>query len=419
MRPRLAATSLLIAALCAAPRAHASPQDLFGYGPRSIAMGGLGATFVDDSAAVHANPAGLARARARDVSLGYQGAVYALYTAREGEANVHAPVERARASTIGLTLPLPFGGPLTERVVLGFGFYTPVDIIVRGRILRPETPQFLVVADRAQSVALQMGLGVDVGCGLRLGAGFAAMAAITGTVVIATDATRRVGSRVDNQLVASYAPVAGAAFDAGPLRFGLVFRGVLEGHFRVAIEARDIGLPLPVFNIAGLAQYDPWQLAFEVGYARGPLTLALGATFKRWSEYPGLLEATTANSPRPPAVGFADTLVARAGAEYRWHFGGSEVALRGGYFFEPTPAPEAREAANYLDNDRHVGTLGLAVGGRALGTAVRMETFFQAHVLPERRSAKLDGVPADNPGAPTIRYGGAFYATGVTGTVTF
>jgi long-chain fatty acid transport protein len=419
MRAALLATALSSAALCLPARAHASPEDLFGFGPRTIAMGGLGATFVDDYAAVHANPASLSRARVRSFSLGYQGTVFDLSVQRGSGPREHASIERARATTIGLTLPLPFGGVLTDRLALGFGFYTPTDVVVRGRILRPETPQFLVVADRAQTVALQMGLGVDLGYGLRVGAGFAALAAITGSVLIATEASGRVGSRVDNQLVASYAPVFGASFDTGPFRVALVFRGILEGRFAVSIEARDIGLPLPVFNIAGIAQYDPWQIALEGGFVRGPWTLAVGATFKRWSEYPGPLEATTSRSPAPPAPGFHDTLVLRAGAEHRWNFGTSQVALRGGYFYEPTPSPDAIGMANYLDNDRHVGTLGLALSGQAAGTTLTVEPFFQAHWLPTRVTVKGENVPEDNPGAPSIAHGGAFYVAGVTGTVTF
>lgn len=413
------AVTVAFVVLFVAPVAVASSQDLFGYGGRSVAMGGLGATFVDDYAAVHANPAGLSRARQRSLSLGYVGAVYALSIAYGAMQPEHVPIERARATVIGLTLPLPFGGFLRDRIVLGLGFYTPTDVVVRGRIVRPETPQFLVLADRAQSVAVQLGLGISLPHGLRFGAGFAALAAISGSVVITSDASGRVGSRVDDQLVASYAPVLGASWDAGPLRLAVVYRGVLEGRFGVTIEARDLGLPLPVFNIAGIAQYDPWQIATEMGYVRGPWTVALGGTLKHWSDYPGPLEPTTINSPRPPPVDFSDTIVVRVGVERRWDFDTSHVAVRGGYFFEPTPVPEARGIANYLDNDRHVATLGLSLGGRCLGTAVTMETFFQAHWLPVRTNIKSSEVPADHPGAPFIAHGGGLYFTGLIATVTF
>ncbi len=424
-RPRLLASlSLAVAAALAAPAAHASPEDLFAYGPRAGAMGGTGATFLDDYAAVHANPAGLSRARERSFSLGFLGAQFALWTSRPTQGMQPPPVQplysdRARATTIGLTLPLPFGGILRDRIALGLGFYTPTDVVVRGRILRPEQPQFLLLPDRSQSVALQMGLGFDLGRGFRVGVGFAALAAIVGGVLIAQDATGRVGSRVDDQLVASYAVVAGASYDHGPFRFAATFRDALVARFAITIEARDIGLPLPVFNIAGIAQYDPRQGSLEAGYVRGPWTVALGTTFKRWSEYPGPLVSTTANSKPPVAPGFGDTWVLRVGAEHRWSQPRSHVALRLGYFYEPTPAPLAQWVGNYLDNDRHVITTGISIAGRTLGTQLSVETFAQLHLLTTRTSTKAHDVPMDNPGYPSITYGGLIFVLGVTASVTF
>jgi long-chain fatty acid transport protein len=151
----------------------------------------------------------------------------------------------------------------------------------------------------------------------------------------------------------------------------------------------------------------------------GPWTFALGTTFKRWSEYPGPLVATTENSKPPAAPGFGDTWVLRIGAEHRWNYPRSHIALRAGYFYEPTPVPLAQWVSNYLDNDRHVATLGVSIGGRAFGTQLTMETFAQLHILATRTSTKALGVPLDNPGAPSITYGGSAFVFGLAGTVTF
>lgn len=412
-----------LSALTLAPRsAHASPQDLFGYGPRSSAMGGLGASFADDYSAVHSNPAGLSRARETAFSFGFVGGAYDLYTQQGTSPRAPLSVERMRATTIGLTLPLPFGGLLRDRLVVGLGFFTPTDVVVRGRIQRPETPQFLVLADRAQSVALMLGLGVELPAGFRFGVGFAALAAITGTVLVSTDVSGRAGSRVDNQLVASYAPHVGASWERGWLRVGAAFRGTLVGRFGVTIEARDIGLPLPVFNIAGIAQYDPWQVALEASAQHRGFTGAFGATFKRWSAYPGPVEATTMNTRRlPPAVNFSDTLVLRLGGEYRARIRHGEVAARVGYFYEPTPVPAATGVANYLDNDRHVLTVGGSVGGTFRGSRIVLDLFAQAHLLTPRAAVKDATVTAmgGNPGAPSIEHGGAVYVLGTQIAVTF
>jgi long-chain fatty acid transport protein len=242
---------------------------------------------------------------------------------------------------------------------------------------------------------------------------------LVGTVLIAPDAMGHIGTQANTQLLSAYAPTLGASWDMGPVRFGAVFRGALAARFAIDVTARDVGVPLPLLHLGGIVQYDPWELGVEAAYVRYGWTAALGLTFKRWSEYPGSLEPITTGAPRPAAPGFSDTLVPRAGLEHAWRLGAGIIALRGGYFYEPTPVQRAQGAANDLDNNRHVASLGLAVGGDAFGSAVTLEVFAQAHFLVERDVVKAPSVGADNPGFPSIRYGGAVYFAGLTGTVTF
>ncbi len=405
-----------VTALGFAPSASASPQDLFGYGGRACAMAGLSGAISDDYAAVHANPAGLSRARDVAFSLGYQGAGFDITRRVAMGAPEHLGQDLSRGTVIGLALPLPFGGALRDRIVIGLGFYTPTDVVVRGRILRPETPQLLLLSDRTQTVGIQAGVGVALPWGLRVGGGFVALAAIRGGVVIAQDSTGRVGSRVDNQLVASYAPIVGVSFEHSIVRSSVVFRGTSVGRFGVTIEARDIGLPLPAFNIAGIAQYDPWQIAAETGVQLEGWSLLAGLTFKRWSEYPGPLERTTERSPEPPRPAMADTFVPRVAFEKEWARRTQRWALRGGYFFEASPLPSRTERANYLDNDRHVVSLGASVSARWRGTTAKFELWSQLHVLAARDFT--DGT-IEAAASPTITTAGAIIAGGTHVTVTF
>lgn len=380
-------------------------------------MGGLSGAIGDDYATVHGNPAGLSRAREIAFSLGYQGAGFLLSQQRAGASPRHVAQDASRGTVIGLAMPLPFGGVLRERIVIGLGFYTPTDVVVRGRILRPETEQFLLLSDRTQTVAIQAGIGVALPWGIRVGGGFVALAAIRGSVVIAQDSTGRVGSRVDNQLVTSYAPVVGASFERGIIRSSVTFRGTSVGRFAVTIEARDIGLPLPAFNISGIAQYDPWQIAGEAGVQLEGWSLLAGLTFKRWSEYPGPLERTTERSPEPPRPATSDTFVPRFGFEKQWARRTQRWSLRGGYFYEPSPLPSRTESANYLDNDRHVVTLGGAVSAVWLGTRAGLELWSQVHVLSPRDFT--DGTVALDMAPPTITARGVIVAAGLHTTVTF
>jgi long-chain fatty acid transport protein len=425
--------ALALAVLCGASSrpASASSEDVFGFGARSGAMGAAGSAVGQGYEAVYGNPALLSLAHERELTLGFLGAHFDL---RAGD---RISYEGLRGSFIGAVLPVPFGGALKDRVTIGLGFFAPFDLIVRGRILYPETPQFLI-ADRTQTVAVQAAVGVHVWEGLRIGGGFAALAALTGSVLVATDASGRVGTVVEDTLVASYGPIVGASYDIGDAyRIGLAFRGELVGRFNVVITVQDLGgIVVPPLNISGVAQYDPWQIALEAARIKGPWKIAVGATFKRWSVYPGPVEATVRCPETDPATGmpfegtcgalvpagpdYSDTIVPRVGVERSLELRpGLRAHLRGGYFFEPTPSPEQTGVANLFDNSRSVVTLGY---GLELGPPlpdVRIDWFGQVHVLHPRTHTKDASVPVDNLGAPSVETSGVIVAGGMTAGVRF
>src|ERR1700689_4509960 len=165
MGPRFIVRSLAIAvaaaALFAASSAHASPEDIIGFGTQSPAMGGTGAAYSSGFDATYNNPAPLSLIRERRLSLGFQGAAYSLSATGAGEPG-RVSYDAAKGIVVGVALPLPFGGVLKDRIALALGAYTPTDIVVRGKILYPETPQFGLFGDRTQSLAIRLGVGADV-----------------------------------------------------------------------------------------------------------------------------------------------------------------------------------------------------------------------------------------------------------------
>ena len=423
--------------------AAASPEDVFGYGARSAAMGATGAAVSEGYEAVYGNPALLSTARERRLTLGMIGAIFDLSAGadRAGGSASHAGDRRLsydplRGGLIGATLPVPFGGALADRVVIGLGFFTPFDLIVRGRILYPETPQFLL-ADRVQSIAVQASLGLDVGHGIRVGGGFAALAALSGSVLVATDASGQVGTVVEDTLVASYGPILGASYDFGAYRIGATFRGELVGRFNVVIEVKDLGqLTVPPLNISGVAQYDPLQAALEVARVEGDWTLSLGATYKRWSAYPGPAEATVRCPETDPETGepwsgacdplvpedpgYSDTVVPRVGVERAFApRAGVTMKLRGGAFFEPSPAPAQTGTSNLYDNHRAALTLGYGLSLGPPFPRISLDLFAQLQLLLPRTHEKDASVPPDNAGAPSVETRGLIVAGGTTIGVAF
>jgi long-chain fatty acid transport protein len=409
--------------------ARASPQEVIGFGYRSIGMGNTGVAIGSGVDSVYANPALLSASHDLSLSLGIMGASFALSAEGPGSTSELVPYSALRANTIGGILPLPFGGVLTDRVTIGLGFMTPFDVVVRGRILYPEKAQYLL-ADRTQSVAVQAALGVDIGYGIRLGGGFAALAALDGSVTVGTDASGRIGTTVEDTLVASYAPIVGAAFDIDErYRVGLTFRGELVGRFNVVIRANDLGqLQIPPLNISGVAQYDPWQIAAEFARVSGDFRVAIGLTYKHWPAYPGPIEPTVrcedaepdtdcdVLSPRDPA--FTAVVSPRAGVERAWSVqDGATLLARAGYAFEPSPAPEQTGATNYFDNHKSVFSVGYGVELADPLPPIGFDGFAQLQWLHARSHEKriADGAARDG----MVDTSGLILALGTSGTVRF
>jgi long-chain fatty acid transport protein len=410
-------------------RALASPEDLFGYGAQSAAMAGTGAATSHDFEAAYTNPALLSRIARPKLTLGLLGATFDEVVTGDGLPG-RIEDRSAHGIDIGADLPIPLGGILKNRVAGALAFYTPSDVVVRGRILYPEIPQFPLLSDRAQCVAIRMGIGIDIGHGFRIGGGFAALAEIVGTVVVATDASGKVGTQIDDQLVATYAPILGASYEGklggGTFRAGAVFRGALAARFSVSIDATKLSsIAIPVFDIAGLAQYDPLQSGLEVAWQNEKWMLTVGVTWKHWNDYAGPLEPTlpALEVPKPD---FSDTVVPRAAVERTFALGnGAAFHARGGYFFEPTPVGSHLPSSpkydiptqtvvnvptRYFDADRHVFTAGLGVSLKK-PLPIDVDTFAQAHVL-QPRTMTLDAGAA-NGSTSTANISGSILVTGV------
>jgi long-chain fatty acid transport protein len=447
MRRRAAVAALSFGLACAARPALASPEDVLSYGPRSSAMGGTGAASSEGFEAAYTNPALLSRVREQKLTLGLETATFDLHADGAGQPG-RVSYQPLRAIVIGADVPIPLRGRLADRIGAGVAMATPTTLIVRGHVPYPEQPQFSLLPDRVQSVTVRAGIGFDVGWGIRVGAGFGALAEIDGDAVVATDSTGRVGARVEDQLLTTYAPTLGVSYDL-PLRDGAVtragitYRGALAARVAVAIDATKLSsINLPVFNIAGLAQYDPAQVAIEVARSSGPLAIAVGVTWKRWSAYPGLIEPTipcngdpSCGALVPPAIAYSNTLVPRAGVEYTIDAARSlALRLRGGAWYEPTPLPSTLPSSQaydpgsaravdvptrYYDASRLAMTLGYGLELRDPLPPITIDLFAQAHVLVPRT---IEADAADTPTGPVTNradVGGTVLAAGLLVGVTF
>ncbi len=424
----------LLAELAAPVRVHASPPDVLGYGARSSALGLTGVSWANDYEATFANPAGLATQRRTGVSIGMQAG--ALQLTLDDQA---FPIDPTSGQVIGFHLPLPFGGPLKDVLVLGTGFYTPSNTVLRNDIIFTEIPQFAVLA-RAQSVALHLGLGINldkVVPGLRVGVGFSVLANTAGRLDVELDEGSRFVSLTETQLLAGFNPIIGVQYDrdtsVGKFTFGLVWRDEVRSDVGLNIQVEGLPIPLPIITINAVAQYDPHAFVFEAGWSPTPnFMVALQLGYERWSRWPGVVGKSSEFSNLPPDPEFRDTITPRLGLEYRTSARRTKLALRLGYSYEMTPAPPARiadlrdsegaplvirgvqqtRAVRYLDSDRHVFTGGGGVEFVFDNANFGLDLFIQLHRIAER----THDVPAEG-GTENMVHSGYILAGGWAATV--
>ncbi len=377
--------------LCAlmASRAVASVPDLFGLGARTPGMAGTGIAGSNGWEAAYGNPGALSAEAGRRLTLGYVFGHFG--TSIDGAS--HVP-EDTHAAVIGATLPLPLGGFMKDRMVLGLGFVLPAGVITRARVPTDDEARLALLDTRTQVVGIDVAASIRVHDRVSVGGGVLALAALKGRIQLSADAAGRIGALSNQQLVADYAPLAGALVRVtDTLELGAVFRGESRAGFDVAVDNQlgdKLPLGLPVLHVTGVAQLDPMQAGAEAAAHIGRTMIVGGVTWKHWSAFPRPTEKPNQASPEPPAPGFSDTVVPRAALEHGLPTTLGELSLRGGLWFEPTPAPEGTP---YLDNHRVAGTVG--AGLRA--PPFQLDVFYQLHVL-----------------VPRTRSGGSLHVAGLT-----
>jgi long-chain fatty acid transport protein len=377
LRPRHAAGRLeaiiLAAALAAAGPAFASGLDLFGFGARSSALAGSGASIADGYDAVYENPSGLARVTKTRLTAGYEYGHFALSI-----DNSSTPIDDANLFVLGGELPVPFTGALRDRVFAGFGLLVPSSLVARAQVPDPTKP-FLMLQDRAQVVGIQFATAVHVLPRLDIGAGLLALAALVGDINVKADASLHINAESELQVTADYAPILGATWHMDSSDIGLVYRGESAASYDVNVAnnlGTSLGVGLPKLRFKGVAQYDPRQVEAEMAWRLRPrISLITSLTYKRWSDYPGLAAPPTMNSTPVNQTVFNDTWVGRVAVEWQLAHAG---VVRAGYAYEPSPIGAPKNGpTNELDADRSI----LAAGYGFVYGLVRVDLFTQWHLL--------------------------------------
>lgn len=421
---------------------RASVEDLYGAGGRGPALAGALTADSRGPESTFYNPAGLVHADRFSLF-----ATTSLFT-QALEAGVTGGVSDPTVGvSLGLAAPIPFGGPLEDRLFFGAVVHLPTDGARLIRIELPgfDQPYFLPYQNATERAVISAGLGVRVTDRLRVGAGMeihlldspnavAGGVGRTGTFELSTDLA----------LLADYVPRFGIELDGGAVgeafqawTLGVTYRHRFDEDFALPTQF-DIGFPATL-QVAGSTFFVPREVAVGLAWRPGPGWMVTGdIVWEGWSELPsprirvgiigldGLLpdpDLAEILAPVPdPRV--ADTVSPRLGLEWNLLASGVDApfVLRAGYAYEPSPGEPQGDPLLFLDA-RHVGALGIdwVVGSPTLQPdepRLEIEAYGQVHVLESERRV----VPASL--SPTgedlaVRGGGWVGVTGVAVRVTF
>jgi long-chain fatty acid transport protein len=431
--------------------ARANPLDAFGFGSRETAMGGAVAADVSDFSSSYYNPAGLAKARAFELSIGYFRADHFLYM--NGQNSGVDPVKGIVGGAVvpGKVYGLPFA--------IGVGLHLPDDRLTRVRALAQDQPRWELYDNRNQRLWFGVNAAISPFPWLQIGGGVTFMAATLATLDISghIDLIEPTDSSLRHQVQADLKSVTYPDFGARVevtknFALALVYRGQFGLDLNVAANVKagiGAGAAGDITTLALALQTDtidsflPQQVVLGGSWKlTDDLRTNLDVTWVNWGAYvppvtkietqlsvpipPGTTLPGGVMAPTTPAptvvlpISIHDTFVPHLGVEWRalarptW-----EGFVRGGYEYDRSPIGAQTGATNYVDRDRHAFSAGLGVRliapGKILPGDVRFDVHGQLSVLPTETTVKND--PSDLVGDYTA--GGHIWNVGMMATVGF
>jgi long-chain fatty acid transport protein len=370
--------------VCAARAAHANPADMFGFGARGAAMSGAQVAAADDGSANYYNPALLARLDTIRIELGYQAALPALTV--DGQDN---DVDSSRGTDLDIAVPGHLAG---ARFTIGAMIFLPDQSLTRLRNQSAQKPRWALYDNLPQRIVFGANAAMSLGDRFAIGGGISFMAATKGAVSLKglvgfpRPEKSDLDLSIDVDLDTVRYPVGGVWLRALPwldlaasyrggffLTIDLAFRidgdvglpgqdpVVHDGHIALRTVSQDLFQPAQ-WTVGGLARVDDhFSVAFDLAYHRwstfqnpsahiDPPDLDLGP-------FQGLVNLPP-GAPLPDPH-FHDIVVPRLGMEWLAREDDARrVFVRGGYHYEPSPAPEQTGESNFIDNDKHTFSLG-------------------------------------------------------------
>ncbi|MDJ0765352.1 MAG: hypothetical protein QNJ97_20395 [Myxococcota bacterium] len=300
----------------------------------------------------------------------------------------------------------------------GFGLMSNDDgSVVKINDLSPRTHNFMRYGREAQRAVLQAGIGLGfledafgIGLGAHLSFVGKGKVKITEVDISAEEQTPEGESRMDMSMDPSF--LGGVYVRPGKL-IGIKNLETLELAFAYRQWSELNIYPFDTFAVATgniplemvLALYDyytPETFIFGISYSISGLSLSLEGEYQRWSKFK-VSSANFINFPNIPQM--ESIIMSKFGISYNVITNLTAIA---GYYYQPSYVPKAARTGpyNFLDNNKHVGSVGIQyiisrLGN--LGGALELNASYQFQYLVPERVTKDDQT---NTLDPDYEYGG-------------
>jgi long-subunit fatty acid transport protein len=412
--------------------AHASVAELFGVGPKAVAMGGAFTAVADDHSATWYNPAGLTQPASIQASAGVLFVNYDLKVNRAPR-----PIRSRGGMYIGVVAPLFHGNGAA-----GVWGYYPQAVLQTNKFQSPAEPNFPLDENRGEIFDLSPALAYDFTPKFSFGAGFRLISnqksRLDMFLPLAFNSSAEGGSgdvvqagsgelivEVKNRIT----PVMGVLWRPYEnLRLGATWRYFTRQHVQIDNEVSTIttssvtksGFIATLLSqdaiISGRFQgyqfYSPNEISFGVAYDPSPrLTLAANLDWELWSEInDNRIDGNhfapfnyKLGAPEPLLINFIhykpttghNIVIPRFGFEWRpptkrGPLGPVDFQVRGGYAFRPAVFRD--------DQGAGVDLMSVFAGPAARGTIVRYRSLGTNDLDADRHILSVGlGMTIDDP----------------------
>ncbi|MBU0993904.1 MAG: hypothetical protein KJ737_15525 [Proteobacteria bacterium] len=392
--------------------------DTFGASPKGMSLGNAMCARADDWSSVYYNMAGLGRTRhlkngINQVSLSYQGNMPKFdinierYDSSGNELTTNGADDLEGGTFVlgvaldaGLLFNLP---SIISSARLGIGLGANDDLTaVTINDVDPRTHTFLRYGRDCQRLVVLTGVGIGlmddlVGIGVGVHSAFGGEGSVLlQDIGLETDEQRPRGqAKMDmtiepNILFGSYLDLGKLIKRVDGLYVGFSYRGesILEIYPFSTIGQVELGnVPLNM-TLALTDYYQPEMFTIGTAFYTGLITLSFDLEYQRWSGFRLSKPMAAVFSDEP--VDFDDIWIPRIGLEVN---ACGQMSFLMGYYYQASFVPDKAVdgAMNFLDNDKHVCSLGISMALPSLSIMkghTELNLGYQLQYLVERDVTK-------------------------------